>query len=230
MPNQLFRHWRTKPGRHTVTAPLSPQPQQSPKDAAATLPLNPTAVWSHPRHKERTNASTCPHASSMRDRLGVGEVHTAQRTPTAPACPHSRPWSRAPRVPESPSLTRPPGNFPGAQLVPSARPQRLGVLRHAAPLRPRPGSAQLCPAATCAPCGVRVAGGRRRSRCVGAGDAAGALQAGAAATWVLPPGFSAGAAARRRRAGGRRELGGEEGRRRAGVNPAWRGRDRRPLP
>lgn len=65
-----------------MTAPLNPQPQQSPKDAAATCSLNPTAVWSQPHHRERTKRVHSPHASSMRDRLGVGEVHTAQRMPS----------------------------------------------------------------------------------------------------------------------------------------------------
>lgn len=170
MPNQLFRHWRTKPGRHTVTAPLSPQPQKSPKDAAATLRSKPNCCMEPP--SPQGEKETRPHVrmQAARETGWVWEKCPPRNArPVAPACPHSRPWSRAPRVPEPPSLTRPPGNFPGAQLVPSARPQRLGVLRHAAPLRPRPGSAQLCPAAPCALCRVRAAGGRRRSRCVGAG-------------------------------------------------------------
>lgn len=175
MPNQLFRPWRTKPGWHIVTAAPEPLAQRTLQPHCA---LNPTAVWSHPRHRERTkrvHMSAC----KQHERTGwVWERCTPRNAhPGAPSCPHSHPSSRAPRVPEPPSLTRPPGNFPGAQLVPSARSQRLGVLRHSAPLRPRPGSAQLCPAARrapCAPCGVRAAGaaaraawepGTRRARC-----------------------------------------------------------------
>lgn len=111
----------------------------------------------------------------MRGPAGCGRgAHRATHAQRHTRVPTPVPPCESPRVPEPPSLTRPPGNFPGAQLVPSARSQRLGVLSHAAPLRPRPGSAQLCPAAPCAPCGVRAAGtaaraawepGTRRARC-----------------------------------------------------------------
>lgn len=85
------------------------------------------------------------------------EAHTAQCTASSTLLSLCRPSPRASRVPEPPSLTRPPRNFPGAQLV-----QRLSVLHHAALLRPQPGSAQLCPAAPCARCGVRAAGAAAR--------------------------------------------------------------------
>lgn len=172
--------------------------------------------------------STCPHAKSMRDPLG-GEKYTPRNTrPVAPSCPHAIPL-RAFLGCRSPPAS------PGRRVTFQVRSSSLRAV--AAPRRSRPRHPPTVPAGLSSALPLRtvrtVLGPgcwRRRSCCVGAGDSAGALRAGAEATWVLPPRWSAGAAARRRRAGGRRELGGEEGRRRAGVSPAWRGRARSPLP
>lgn len=158
-----------------MTAPPSPQSQRSPKDVAATLRSKPNCCIEPPapQGEEETRVHMSPCKQHERP-TGCGRCTTRNARPAAPSCPQSHPSSRAPRVPEAPSLTRPPGNFPSAQLVPSARPQRLGVLRHAAPVRPQPGSAQLCPDEPCAPCGVWAAGaaaraawepGTRRARC-----------------------------------------------------------------
>lgn len=156
---------------HRDSSPEPPAPAEL-KDVAVTLCPEPSCCTEPPAPKQ---APTCPHANSMRDRLSLREAHSAQCTPGSTLVSPCRPSPRpGPRMPEPPSLTRPPRNFPGAQLGHSARPQRLGVLRHAALLRLQPDSAPLSPAAPCAPCGVPAAAaaaraawepGTRRERC-----------------------------------------------------------------
>lgn len=104
MPHRLFRPWRTKPGWHTVTAPLSPQPP-NPKDVAATLcsksqccmePLAP--------HEENETPPYVHMQTSLLENRWVWERCTPRNARQATLSrPHSRPSQRAFRVPEPPA-------------------------------------------------------------------------------------------------------------------------------
>lgn len=98
----------------TLIAPLSPQPQRRPKNAAATLRSKPDCCMEPPRATRRErNASTRPHASSRRDRLVWEKCTPRNARPAPPSSPHSGPWWRAPR----PGVPEPPQASPGRRVT-----------------------------------------------------------------------------------------------------------------
>lgn len=190
------------------------------------LALNPTAAWSHPSHRERTkrvhmSARKQPERPAGCGRSAHRTTH-AQRHPSVPT-PVS---GREPPPAGCPSPPASPGRRVTFQVRSSSPPGGRSVSA-SSPTPPLcgPGRAQLSSAPAHS---VRCPGfWSRRSRCVGAGDAAGALRAGAAATWVLPPSLLCGGRrekeARRREEGARRRGGTEEGGGQPGV--AWESRE-----
>lgn len=211
-----------------------PFPSRASGNPVASLCLRELPAGCHhganaPRAHVRTPAAQAPEP------LGVEPRRTARPAGTR-AHPDPCPHPGGPSPPPA-SLTRQPGNFPGAQLVPAAPPPplRLGVRSLAAlppqpPAAPQPGAGRCSQPRPGAGRGARARGCRRRhSGYVEAGWPASALRAGAAAARVLPPGSTAGAGAEETRGEGER---GRKGRRRGeeekegvGVSPGGSGQE-----